>query len=39
MISVRGLTATYRLGRETITALDGVDLSVEGGQVFVLLGP
>ncbi len=39
MITVRGLTATYRLGRETITALDGVDLDVEAGQVFVLLGP
>ena len=39
MISVRGLTATYRLGRDTVTALDGVDLDIEPGQVFVLLGP
>lgn len=39
MISVRGLTATYRLGRDTITALDGLDLDIEPGQVFVLLGP
>ena len=39
MITVRGLTATYRLGRDTVTALDGVDLDVEPGQVFVLLGP
>ena len=38
MISVRGLTATYRLGRETIAALDGVDLSIEEKHVFVLLG-
>ncbi len=39
MISLRGLTATYRLGRDTVTALDGVDLDIELGQVFVLLGP
>lgn len=39
MISVRGLTAKYRLGRETITALDGIDLDIAPGQVFVLLGP
>jgi len=39
LISVRGLTAKYRLGRDTVTALDGIDLHIEPGQVFVLLGP
>ena len=39
MISVSGLTSTYRLGRETIPALDGVDLSIEEEHAFVLLGP
>jgi iron(III) transport system ATP-binding protein len=39
LISVRGLTAKYRLGRDTFTALDGIDLHIEPGQVFVLLGP
>lgn len=39
MITVSGLTARYQLGRETVTALDSVDLTVEEGQVYVLLGP
>ena len=39
MISVSGLTSTYRLGRETIPALDGVDLSIEEEHASVLLGP
>ncbi len=39
MITVDSLTAQYRLGRETVTALDGVSLEIGAGQVFVLLGP
>lgn len=39
MISIRGLTAEYRLGRDTVTALDSVNLEISHGQVFVLLGP
>lgn len=39
MITVESLTAQYRLGRETVTALDGVSLEIDAGQVFVLLGP
>lgn len=39
MISIRGLTAQYRMGKNTVTALDGIDLEIGHGQVFVLLGP
>jgi iron(III) transport system ATP-binding protein len=39
VITVDSLTAQYRLGRERITALDGVSLEIQPGQVFVLLGP
>jgi iron(III) transport system ATP-binding protein len=39
VITVENLTAQYRLGRDTVTALDGVSLEIGAGQVFVLLGP
>jgi len=40
-ISASGLTKVYRsrFGSRRITALDGIDLSIEPGQVFGLLGP
>jgi NitT/TauT family transport system ATP-binding protein len=38
-ISVRGLRKEFRLGRSTVTALDGVDLEVSGGHFLSLLGP
>ena len=40
-IAATGLTKIYvsRFGKRRIAALDGVDLSVEPGQVFGLLGP
>lgn len=38
-INIQGLTKSYaRLGRETV-AVDGVDLSIEPGEIFFLLGP
>ncbi|MCB9886871.1 MAG: ABC transporter ATP-binding protein [Planctomycetes bacterium] len=38
-IELRGLRKTYRKGRQTVTAVDGLDLRVERGEVFGLLGP
>ncbi|MGC6488251.1 MAG: ATP-binding cassette domain-containing protein [Planctomycetota bacterium] len=38
-IELRGLRKTYRKGRETVRAVDGLDLVVERGEVFGLLGP
>ncbi len=41
VLEVRALSKVYRagLGRRTLTALDGIDLSVRPGEVFGLLGP
>ncbi|MBM3513798.1 MAG: ABC transporter ATP-binding protein [Alphaproteobacteria bacterium] len=39
MIAVDNVHVTFRLQGADITALDGVSLSIEPGQVFVLLGP
>jgi NitT/TauT family transport system ATP-binding protein len=38
-ISLRGLTKTFKVGRETITALDNVDYSAPTGAFVTLLGP
>ncbi|WP_375221876.1 ABC transporter ATP-binding protein [Symbiobacterium thermophilum] len=38
-LQIRGLTATYRTARGTITALNGIDLDVREGEKVVILGP
>jgi NitT/TauT family transport system ATP-binding protein len=38
-ISLRGLTKTFKVGREVITALDHVDYSAPSGAFVALLGP
>lgn len=38
-IELRQLRKTFRKGRETVVAVDGLDLRVECGEVFGLLGP
>jgi ABC-type multidrug transport system ATPase subunit len=38
MIEITGLTRTYGRGRQSVTALDGIDLTIEQG-MFGLLGP
>jgi putative ABC transport system ATP-binding protein len=38
-IEIRGLVKHYRRGSETIKALDGVDLSVNGGEMAAVVGP
>ncbi len=38
-LQIRGLTAVYRTARETVTALDGIDLDVHEGEKMVILGP
>jgi NitT/TauT family transport system ATP-binding protein len=38
-ISLRGLTKTFKVGRDTITALDNVDYSAPTGAFVTLLGP
>jgi len=39
IIEIKGLHATYKLGGKEIHALQGVDLSIDEGEFFVLLGP
>lgn len=39
ILEVRGLSARYQLKDSVVQALDGVDLSVDEGEFFVLLGP
>ncbi len=38
-VSVRSLTKTYRMGEETIRALDGVSLDVPNGALMAITGP
>ena len=39
MIHTESLTRTFRVGRETIEAVRGVDLDVSGGELVAFLGP
>nr|MDT0658207.1 ATP-binding cassette domain-containing protein [Micromonospora sp. DSM 115978] len=39
MIAARGLTRTFRAGRQTVLAVRGVDLRVEPGEIVGFLGP
>ncbi len=38
-LTLRGLRKEFRLGRSTVTALDGVDLEMPSGHFLTLLGP
>jgi ABC-type lipoprotein export system ATPase subunit len=38
VIEARGLKRYYRRGSETVKALDGVDLSIRGGEIVSILG-
>ena len=39
LVEIRNLTKRFRKGDETITPLDGVDLTIEQGEFVVLMGP
>ena len=39
LIEIKGLTKKYRIGREVITALDDVSVTIEPGEFVCLLGP
>jgi len=39
IITLQGVTKTYRLGDETVNALDGVSLSVKAGEFLAITGP
>lgn len=39
LIELRDLTRLYQMGEVTVTALDGLELSIERGEFIVLLGP
>ena len=39
VIRAAGVTKTYQLGGETVHALRGVDLTVEGGEYVAIMGP
>ena len=39
VVRVRGLRKSYGLGPSTVTAVDGIDFTIERGEVFALLGP
>lgn len=39
ILEIRGITKSYRMGEVTVDALRGVDLSLTGGELVVLLGP
>jgi ABC-2 type transport system ATP-binding protein len=38
-ISLKGIHKTFRDGKESVKALDGIDLEVKEGEIFGLLGP
>jgi putative ABC transport system ATP-binding protein len=39
LVEIRGLTKTYRRGRETIEVLHGIDLDIARGDFLALMGP
>ena len=39
LVQIRGLTKTYRRGRETIEVLHGIDLDIPRGDFLALMGP
>ena len=39
VVELRGVSKTYRLGKHTVRALQGVDLAVQRGEVVALTGP
>jgi putative ABC transport system ATP-binding protein len=39
LISMQGITKTYRLGQTEVPALQGVDLEVQAGEFTVVMGP
>jgi len=39
MIDVQNIAVQFKLGGQTINAIDGIDLKISPGEVFVLLGP
>ncbi len=38
LLELRNVVKKYRVGREVITALNGVDLAVEAGEFIAILG-
>ncbi|WP_424151228.1 ATP-binding cassette domain-containing protein, partial [Selenomonas noxia] len=38
-ISLRGIRKLYRIGGETLAALDGIDLDIGRGEFAALMGP
>lgn len=39
MIELKGITRTYKLGDETIHAIDSLDLSIKDGEFLAIIGP
>jgi putative ABC transport system ATP-binding protein len=39
LVEIRGLTKTYRRGRDTVEALHGIDLDIPRGDFVTLMGP
>ena len=39
LIELCNLTKVYHLGETKVRALDGIDLAVEPGEVYALIGP